>query len=84
MKDVSFVESGGNSGKSFPDNSTKFGIELMQNRAARNAYGILSEKEKTQLIRYIQESKTGSDAEIRMENAVDMLESGTYRVFSCE
>lgn len=59
-----------------PDLPLGFGMSLAQHPEALNAYGRLSDKEKSSVIAYIQGGKTGSEAKNRIEDAVEKLEHG--------
>ena len=53
-----------------------FGMRLAQEPRAMDTFGVLSEDQKEQIIRYIQSSVTGEDALTRIESAVVSLREG--------
>lgn len=59
-----------------PDLPLGFGMRLAQDPAAMDTFGALDREQKNRVISYIQASHTGSDAENRIESAVNSLRDG--------
>ena len=68
-----FIGIGKNPNPNVPDIPLGFGMELAQNPKAMNAYGNLTNAQKSQMIGYIQSSATGEEAKARITHTLNML-----------
>ena len=77
MSDTPFVGIGPNpEGKDLP---LGFGMQLSQVPAAMEYYGRLSQKERDDIVTYIQNCRTGDDAKNRIAEVVSGLQNGISR-----
>lgn len=68
-----FIGTGKNPNQDEPDIPLGLGMELAQSPTAMDAFGRLSGVQKTEMIRHIQASSTGSEAKERIAQAVRSL-----------
>ena len=71
-----FIGMGPNPNPNVPDIPLGFGMQLAQNPKAYENFGILSDSQKTQIIKHIQTAQTGDDAKEKIEQAILKLEKG--------
>lgn len=68
-----FIGIGKNPNSNVPDIPLGLGMELAQSPQAMDAFGRLTNEQKTQMIRHIQASTTGDEAKERITQAVNSL-----------
>lgn len=81
MNDKVFVGIGKNPDPSGLDMPLGFGMALYQNATALHFFGALSQDERNDIIRYIENSKTGEDARYRIDNAISNLNRRNSKFF---
>ena len=72
-----FIGLGHNPNPNVPDIPMGFGMELMQNPKAWEAFGNLPDSEKTRIIEEIQTAQTGDQAKTNIEQAIEELTKPT-------
>lgn len=73
VSDRNFIGAGKNPNPNVPDIPLGLGMALAQNPQAMNAFGQLSDGQKTNLIHGIQGAVTGGDAKARIHQAISDL-----------
>lgn len=81
MKEKVFVGLGKNPDPGGLDMPIGLGIELYQNTSALNYFVALSQDERNDIIRYIENSSDGKDAKNRINNAVSNLNKRNIEFF---
>ena len=81
MKDKVFVGIGKNPDPAGLDMPLGFGMALYQNSNALHCFAALSQDERNNIIRYIENSKTGEEAKNRIDNAVSNLNKRNTKFF---
>ncbi len=81
MQDKVFVGIGKNPDPSGLDMPIGFGMALYQNEIALHHFTRLSQDERNNIIRYIEDSKTGDEAKSRINKAVEGLKKNTLDFF---
>jgi len=81
MEDKVFVGIGKNPDPGGLDMPLGFGMALYQNSNALHCFAALSQDERNDIIRYIENSKTGEDARNRIDNAVSNLNKRNTKFF---
>lgn len=73
MEENTFIGMGHNPEPGALDIPEGFGSRLSQDSQALHHFSQLNVNQKNDLIRYMQQAKTGEDSEFRVMNAVEML-----------
>lgn len=81
MEDKVFVGIGKNPDPSGLDMPIGFGMALYQNSTALHCFAALSQEQRNNIIKYIEDSKTGDDARKRIDNAVSNLNKRNLNFF---
>ena len=81
MEDKVFVGIGKNPDPSGLDMPIGFGMALYQNTDALHCFAALSQEQRNNIIKYIEDSKTGDDARKRIDNAVSNLNKRNLNFF---
>ena len=81
MEDKVFVGIGKNPDPSGLDMPIGFGMALYQNSSALHCFAALSQEQRNNIIKYIEDSKTGDDARKRIDNAVSNLNKRNLNFF---
>ena len=82
MEDKVFVGIGKNPDPSGLDMPIGFGMQLYQSPEALHYFAALSQKERNDIIRYIEDSKTGEEAKKRINTAVKNLNNRNANFFN--
>jgi uncharacterized protein YdeI (YjbR/CyaY-like superfamily) len=78
MNDKNFIGMGHNPNPNVPDIPEGFAMALLQEPDARASFQNLSDEEKTNVIRYIQNNNlTGTDAKNKISNAIKNLNNSS-------
>lgn len=80
MSETNFIGLGRNPNTNVPDIPEGFGAALSKEPEARYYFDILSDVQKTSVIKYIQSNNTtGNDARYKINNAVTNLKNNSLR-----